>query len=139
MIDAVSALSVTDPAMAQGGTLPALAARMGATASVDQAAQEFEAMFATQLLQPMFATVKVGETFGGGHGEEVMRSFMVQEYGKVIAKTGMLGIAAQVKTEMLRAQEAARARGASTAQQISTAYAAPSSASFQKESAYVAH
>jgi len=40
----------------------------------------------------------------------VMRTFMLQEYGKLVAKTGVLGIAAQVKTEMIRAQEGARAR-----------------------------
>jgi Rod binding domain-containing protein len=77
------------------------------TAAIDKTAQSFEEMFATQLLQPMFASVGVNPTFGGGHGEEVMRSFLTQEYGKLVAKSGKLGIAAQVKTEMLRAQEAA--------------------------------
>jgi Rod binding domain-containing protein len=83
-----------------------------ASSNVAAAAQDFEAMFATQLLQPMFETVPVNGTFGGGHGEEIMRSFLLQEYGKMIAKTGVLGIAPQVKNEMLRAQENARARGA---------------------------
>lgn len=80
-------------------------------AKIDAAARDFEAMLATQLLKPMFDTVPVDDTFGGGHGEEIMRSFMLQEYGKQIAKTGMLGIASQVKTVMIRAQENAKARG----------------------------
>ncbi|HEU0117845.1 MAG TPA: rod-binding protein, partial [Alphaproteobacteria bacterium] len=42
--------------------------------------------------------------FGGGHGEQVMRSFLVQEYGKIASKGGHLGIAAAVKNEMIKAQ-----------------------------------
>ena len=44
-----------------------------------QAAQEFEAMFATQMLAPVMESVDVDENFGGGHGEEVFRSMLVQE------------------------------------------------------------
>jgi len=90
--------------------IQALTARINPSANVEAAAQEFEAMFATQLLKPMFDTVPVNGAFGGGNGEAVMRTFMLQEYGKLVAKTGVLGIAAQVKTEMIRAQEGARAR-----------------------------
>ncbi|MDR3423922.1 MAG: rod-binding protein [Alphaproteobacteria bacterium] len=111
---------MTDGILPLGDTATALAMnplsalpRLGASGNVDKAAQDFEAMFATQLLQPMFETVPVNDTFGGGHGEEVMRSFLLQEYGKMIAKTGKLGIASKVKAEMLRAQENARARGRS--------------------------
>jgi peptidoglycan hydrolase FlgJ len=80
------------------------------TRAIDKAARDFEAMFATQLLQPMFAGIPVDPMFGGGHGEEAMRSFLLQEYGKQIAQSGRLGIAAQVRAEMLRAQEGANAR-----------------------------
>ncbi len=83
---------------------------IGLDATVDAAAQDFEAMFATQMLQPMLETVPVDGLFGGGHGEEVMRTFMLQEYGKIVAKSGLLGIASQVKAEMLRVQEAAQAK-----------------------------
>ncbi len=84
----------------------------GMMANINAAAQDFEAMFATQMLQPMFDTVPVNSLFGGGNGEQVMRSFMLQEYGRIIAKTGLLGIASQVKAEMLRAQEGTRAKNA---------------------------
>jgi|GEM_PF-403572 Rod binding domain-containing protein len=107
MTDALSSLGD----MTTISTLPTLSAGMGTDSNVDKAAQDFEAMFATQLLQPMFDTVHVNDTFGGGHGEEVMRSFLLQEYGKMIARTGRLGIAAPVKAEMLRAQESARENG----------------------------
>jgi Rod binding domain-containing protein len=71
---------------------------------LDQTAQNFEGMFMTQMLQPMFDTVKVDPMFGGGHGEEVMRGFLVQEYGKVMAKGGHLGIASYIKKQMVNAQ-----------------------------------
>lgn len=99
-----------------------LASKLGSNANIDKAAQDFEAMFATQMLQPMFEGIQVDPEFGGGHGEEIMRSFMLQEYGKIIAKGGKLGIATQVKTEMLRAQEGANRKSAN-AQAAQNAYA----------------
>jgi Rod binding domain-containing protein len=112
MMESVLPLGNDSAAMS---ALPLLSAKLGSNANVNAAAQDFEAMFATQLLKPMFDTIPVNGVFGGGHGEEIMRTFMLQEYGKMIAKTGCLGIAPQVKREMLRAQEAAKARGASFA------------------------
>jgi len=43
--------------------------------------------------------------FGGGNGEAVYRSLLLQEYSKVAAKSGGVGIADAVQREMLRAQE----------------------------------
>ncbi|MFA4995339.1 MAG: rod-binding protein [Bdellovibrionales bacterium] len=91
--------------------LPMPVLKMATNARLDAVAQDFEAVFATQLLKPMFDTVPVNGLFGGGNGEEVMRSFLLQEYGKMIAQNGLLGIASQVKAEMLRAQEASKSRG----------------------------
>ncbi|MDX2102292.1 MAG: hypothetical protein EAZ99_00860 [Alphaproteobacteria bacterium] len=75
-------------------------------AQVDKAAKEFEAMFLSAMLQPMFAELKLGEgPFGGGHGESMFQSMLVDEYAKQIAKNGGLGIAQHVKAQMLRHQE----------------------------------
>jgi len=75
------------------------------------------------MLQPMFEGLQVDETFGGGHGEEVMRSFMVQEYGKIMAKRGGLGIGDAVKQELIKIQQAAAAKhsAAAAAGQYATA------------------
>jgi Rod binding domain-containing protein len=83
---------------------PALSA--STMAGIDKAANNFEGMFMTQMMQPMFESVSVDPTFGGGHGEEVMRSFMVQEFGKIAAKSGRIGIAPAIKNEMIRMQSA---------------------------------
>ena len=74
--------------------------------TIDKNSKEFEGMFMTQMLQPMFEGMKVDPVFGGGHGEEVMRSFLVQEYGKAMSAHGGFGIAAAVKNAMIRAQDA---------------------------------
>lgn len=73
-------------------------------AKVDLAAKEFEAMFVAQMLQPMFEGLSTDGLFGGGKGEEIFRGFMIEEYGKMMAETGQLGIADNIKAEMIRMQ-----------------------------------
>ncbi len=75
-------------------------------ADIKKAAVEFEAVFATQMLQPMFEELSSDGVFGGGHAEDIYRSLMVQEFGNLIAKRGGLGIAETVTSELLRIQEA---------------------------------
>ncbi len=73
---------------------------------IDRAAQEFEAMFITEMMKPMFEDVmKPDPMFGGGKGEEIFSGMMLTEYGKLMAQTGQLGIADMVKEEMIRMQE----------------------------------
>lgn len=69
-----------------------------------EAARDFEAMAITQMLQPMFEGLKTDGMFGGGHGEMVMRGFLLNEYGKSIAAAGGIGLSDQVYTEILRMQ-----------------------------------
>ncbi len=74
-------------------------------AKLDEAAEEFEAVFLAQMLQHMFAGVETDELFGGGQAEDVYRSMMLDEYAKLMARTGGIGVADHVKREMLRLQE----------------------------------
>jgi len=74
----------------------------------DAAAKDFEAMFVTEMMKPMFEGIKVDSTFGGGKGEEIFRGMMLQEYGKMMAETGQLGIAEHVKTELIAMQGSAQ-------------------------------
>jgi Rod binding domain-containing protein len=85
-------------------TSPHLMGGAKSPAAVDKASKDFEGMFMSQMLQPIFQSVEVNKTFGGGHGEEVMRGFLVQEYGKLVSKGMNLGIADAVKKEMIKAQ-----------------------------------
>ena len=98
-----------------GPSLAVRAVRPSAGAGIEKAAQDFEGMFMSQMLQPMFDTVGVDPLFGGGHGEEMMRSFLVQEYGKVMANNTNFGITAAVRDELVRAQQGQQKTRAATA------------------------
>lgn len=68
-------------------------------------AEEFEATFLSQMLQPMFSNLGAEKPFGGGTGEDMWRSLQVEEYGKAIAHNGGVGVADSVFREMLKLQE----------------------------------
>jgi len=72
---------------------------------VRDAAEKFEAFFIGQMMEHMSAGIETDPTFGGGHGEDMWRSMLNQEYGKEIARTGRLGITEQVMQGMLKMQE----------------------------------
>lgn len=72
---------------------------------ISEAAVEFEAVFIAEMMKPMFEGISTEAPFGGGKGEEVFRSMLLQEYGKTMAKTGSIGVADAVKRELIKAQE----------------------------------
>ncbi|MHA1158704.1 MAG: rod-binding protein [Alphaproteobacteria bacterium] len=75
--------------------------------AVRRAAEEFEAVFIAQMLAPMFEGLETDELFGGGAGEDVYRSILVEEYGKSIARAGGIGLSDVIQREILRLQEIA--------------------------------
>jgi Rod binding domain-containing protein len=77
-------------------------------AQIEEAAKEFEAVFLSEMIKPMFENVKPNALTGGGKGEEIFQGFMVQEYGKIMADRGGIGIAEHVKAELIRLQEDAK-------------------------------
>ena len=72
---------------------------------VDAAARDFEAVFIAQMFEQMWADVRTDGPMGGGTGEQVFRSLMIQDIGKQIAGQGGIGLADAVKREMLAMQE----------------------------------
>ena len=68
-------------------------------------AENFEAVFLTQMLQPMFEGIKPEAPFGGGNSEAMWRSMQIEEYGKAITKSGGIGIADSVYREIIKLQE----------------------------------
>ena len=91
-------------ALAPNAGIP-LAGSPAKAAAVKKAAQDFEAMFMSSMLESMTAGVKTDKMFGGGDGEQMFRSMLNQEYGKAIASKGSLGIADSIEREMIRMQE----------------------------------
>ena len=72
---------------------------------IDAAAKDFEAMFISEMMKPMFEGIETSGYFGGGKGEEIFRGMLVQEYGKQLAESGQIGMADSIKTELIKMQE----------------------------------
>jgi len=80
----------------------------GEMKKIDEKAKEFEAVFMAEMLKPMFSGIKTDPVFGGGPAEDSFKGIMLQEYGKVMAEAGGIGIADHVKAELLRIQQETR-------------------------------
>lgn len=72
---------------------------------IDDVAHEFEAVFLSEMLKPMFQELKTDGMFGGGKGEEVFRSFLLKEYGDIMSQAGGIGLADHVKEQIIQMQE----------------------------------
>lgn len=72
---------------------------------IDHAAQEMEAVFLSQMLTHMFEGIETDDTFGGGQAEDIYKSMLTQEYGKLMAQSGGIGLADSLKAEMIKMQE----------------------------------
>ena len=71
----------------------------------NKAAEDFEAVFLSQMLQHMFNGVDMNPLGGDGPDKEIYQSMLIDEYGKIIARSGGIGVADHVKREMIRMQE----------------------------------
>ncbi len=77
-------------------------------AAADKASKQLESVFISQLLGQMFEGIPTDGLFGGGPGEEMFRSMMIDEYGKQMERQGGFGLAAPVARHLLQLQEAHR-------------------------------
>ncbi len=98
---AFSAMVSAQGATAAGGKAKPTQARNA------ELGQQFETMALSNLLAPMWDGLKTDGPFGGGQGEEAMRSFYVDAIAKQMAKKGGLGISAMMQKELLKLQGAA--------------------------------
>ena len=94
----IDALALTlPPAVTSAGKapLPAPAAK---------AAKEFEAMFLSEMLAPMFQGVSRSSLFGGP-GQEIWTSMLTQEYARTLAQGGGIGIGDAMMRQLMQQQE----------------------------------
>ena len=89
---------------ALGTAAPASPENVPGRAQAAKAAQEFEAVFLSQMLQPMFDGLKTDGTFGGGFAEEIYRGLMLENIGREMAASGGIGLSDAVLAEMVRMQ-----------------------------------
>lgn len=85
------------------------AANASKTKSLEEAkavAQDFEAFFLSKMTELMFEGISTEGVFGGGHAEKIYRSMLINEYGKVMAQTGTVGVSDAVMSSILAMQEA---------------------------------
>jgi len=75
-------------------------------AKAKASSQDFEAVFLNSMFQQMFTGVQGDGPFGGNGATGVWRSFLTDEYAKSFAKSGGIGIAAQVYNSLIAHQEA---------------------------------
>ena len=74
-------------------------------ARADKASKEYESVFISQFLGSMFSSIPTDGITGGGAGEEMFRSMMIDQYAKSIENQGGFGIATQMKAELLKHQQ----------------------------------
>jgi Rod binding domain-containing protein len=76
-----------------------------AAAKLDEAAQDFEAVFLTQMMQAMFAGLSGDGPLGGGEAGGAWRSMLADQYGRSVAAAGGIGLADHVRRELLALQQ----------------------------------
>lgn len=69
------------------------------------AAQEFESVFLSEMLAPMFEGLDTEGLGGGGMGEQIFRPMLVERYAESISRSGGVGIADSVVREFMRMQQ----------------------------------
>lgn len=74
-------------------------------AAAEKAAKEFEGIFISQFVGQMFEGISTDGPFGGGEGEAMFRSLMVDQYGKQIADRGGFGLSDAITRSLLAHQE----------------------------------
>lgn len=72
---------------------------------IDETSKEFEAVFLSQMLEHMFQDVDLDPMSDNGTSDDIYKSMLVDEFGKILARTGGIGVADHVKREMLKLQE----------------------------------
>jgi len=65
-------------------------------------AQDFEGLFIGMMVKSMHDTVGKDKLTGGGHGEEVYRSLLDQEYVAQSVKRGGFGLAKIIEKDIIR-------------------------------------
>lgn len=73
-------------------------------------AQDFEGLFIGMMMKSMRETVGKDPITNGGHGEDVYRSILDQQYVDAAVKRGGFGLAKQIEREIIR-QESKKVSG----------------------------
>ncbi len=78
---------------------------------LQRVAGEFEAIFVSEMLKPMFEGLDTDGLGGGGMGEEIFRPMLIERYADAIARAGGVGVADSIIAELQRLQTTEDAHG----------------------------
>ena len=67
--------------------------------------KEYESVFISQFLGSMFQGISTDGITGGGQGEEMFRSMMVDQYAKGLTQKGGFGLATAMQAELMKHQQ----------------------------------
>ena len=70
-----------------------------------RAAEEFEAVFLSEMLAPMFDSLDTDGLGGGGMGEQIFRPMLVERYAESLSRAGGVGVADSILRELMRMQQ----------------------------------
>jgi len=90
----------------KGKALPKVSTDIKKMEQIDKTAKDFEAVFLSEMMTYMFQGVKTDESFGGGYGEEMFRSTLINQYSTQMVAKGGIGLADSIKEQMIKMQEA---------------------------------
>jgi Rod binding domain-containing protein len=91
-------------ALAQSAT-PKAPVSASTLAAARKAAKEYEGVFISQFLGSMFEGISTDGPFGGGQGEAMFRSMMLDQYSKQIEAQGGFGLSEAMTKQLLAHQE----------------------------------
>lgn len=107
MTDAISTYSNSPASVFKlNKTLSPISKEEKNLAQAKETAEDFEAFFMTKMMESMYEGVSTDGMFGGGNAEKIYRSMLLTEYGKVMAKTGTIGISDSIMDSIIQMQEA---------------------------------
>lgn len=91
---------------AQAGVQQQATSALGHGKSNAKLGLDFEAMCLSNMLSPMFEGLSTDGPFGGGQGEDAMRSFYIDAIAHQMARRGGIGISDMMQKQLLKLQEA---------------------------------
>lgn len=76
------------------------------TPEIQRVGREFESMFLSEMLRPMFEGLDTDGLGGGGEGEQMFRPMLIDRYAQSLSQSGGVGIAESIMRELTRLQAA---------------------------------
>jgi flagellar protein FlgJ len=63
-------------------------------------AVELEAVLLSKMIDPMFPDGKESGLYGGGHGSDIYRQMVIDQYARTMAENGGIGLSGSIKKDL---------------------------------------